>query len=369
METGIFPAFTDEQKQAVYRLRYDLYVEEMGRYHSIADHENRLMIEPYDEYSRLYIAQEDDEVVGTMRLTWGADAPFPERMIEQYDLTPFLDHIPPEHLVVSERFMVTRPHRGTGLLFQMFCTYMTFVNENRIQLVFGDSEPHLLNLYQGMGFRTYTDRNVNSAQTGYLIPLVMVPEDLDYMQSINSPLLRVLKDFGDDARVPDAALRILDEGSAVLSQRLSQDGEYWSVINDALDPLDENHITLFDDMTDAEAQACLDKSSIIECKKGDRVLKKGNPSTNLFVVLSGKLDVHDGDTTVASLRPGDVFGEIAFLLREPRSMDVYAATGDVRIVSLSESAISQIIETTPGAAAKMLLNISKMLCQRLVNSS
>ncbi len=369
MESGIYPATTEEQKQAVYRLRYDVYVEEMGRYHSIADHDNRRMIEPYDEYSRLYLAVEDGEVVGTMRLTWGADASFPERMVGQYDLAPFLDTIPPEQLIVSERFMVTRPWRGTDLLFRMFSTYLEFVNENRIQLVFGDSEPHLLSLYQGMGFRTYSRHNVNSAETGYLIPLLMVPEDLDYMRSIRSPLLTVLQDFGDEALVPGDAIRILHDGSAVLSQRLSDGDEYWATIHAALDPLDDSRVTLFDSMTEQETQACLDKSSIIECTQGDRVLKKGNPSTNLFVVLSGILDVHDGDATVAYLRAGDVFGEIAFLLREPRTMDVYAATTDVRIVSLSESAISQIIQTAPEAAAKMLLNISKMLCQRLVKSS
>lgn len=278
-----------------------------------------------------------------------------------------MKNIPKEQIVVSERFMVTKPHRGTDLLFRLFCTYMEFVNENRIQLIFGDSEPHLLNLYQGMGFRTYTHKNVNSAQTGYLIPLLIVAEDIEYLKSVRSPLTRVLKDFGDDARVPAEAIHILEEGSAVVSQRLSENSAYWETIRAALDPLGEGQTTLFDNMTEQETLACLDKSSIIECNKGDRLLKKGNPSTNLFVVLVGNLDVHDGDTTVATLGAGEVFGEIAFLLREPRSMDVYAASDDVRIVSLSESAISQIIEAAPEAAAKMLLNISKILCRRLVN--
>ncbi|MBT3556155.1 MAG: hypothetical protein HN644_11125 [Rhodospirillales bacterium] len=86
MEPGIYPAVTDDEKRAVYRLRYDVYVEEMGRYQSIADHKNRLLIEPEDDYSRLYMAVANDEVLGTMRLTWGGDTSFPDRQIEQYDL-------------------------------------------------------------------------------------------------------------------------------------------------------------------------------------------------------------------------------------------------------------------------------------------
>ena len=42
---GIFPAETAEEKEAIYRFRYEIYVEEMGRYRSIADHERRLLID------------------------------------------------------------------------------------------------------------------------------------------------------------------------------------------------------------------------------------------------------------------------------------------------------------------------------------
>jgi len=68
---------------------------------------------------------------------------------------------------------------------------------------------------------------------------------------------------------------------------------------------------------------------------------------------------------VAVLGPGDIFGEIAFLLERPRTMDVYAAT-DGRVLSLSESTVRKMIETDPKVAASLLLNISKMLCLRLL---
>ena len=75
MRAGIHIAETKDEKQAVYRFRYQVYVEEMGRYRSIADHENRLMTEPEDDHSRIFYAAEGDEVVATARLTWGGDAP------------------------------------------------------------------------------------------------------------------------------------------------------------------------------------------------------------------------------------------------------------------------------------------------------
>ncbi len=87
---------------------------------------------------------------------------------------------------------------------------------------------------------------------------------------------------------------------------------------------------------------------------------------NLFVVLDGTLEVRDDDAVIAVLSPGDIFGEMAFLLEQPRSRDVYAATGDVRILSLSEAQLRKMIQTDPVIAARLLLNVSKMLCLRVL---
>ena len=81
-EVGL--AETDEQKEAVYRFRYSVYVEEMGRYQGSADHAGRRLVEPDDDQSWIFYARADDgEVVGTARLSWGGNG-FTERQIEEY---------------------------------------------------------------------------------------------------------------------------------------------------------------------------------------------------------------------------------------------------------------------------------------------
>ena len=134
----------------------------------------------------------------------------------------------------------------------------------------------------------------------------------------------------------------------------------------AIGALAEKRASALDGLSEEEAERCLGHSNIIECEAGDRVLKKGGVARNLFVVLDGTVEVRDGDATLAVLGPGDVFGEMAFLLDRPRSADVYAATDGVRVLSLSEGAIRKLIESNPGVAARLLLNISKMLCLRLL---
>jgi len=78
------------------------------------------------------------------------------------------------------------------------------------------------------------------------------------------------------------------------------------------------------------------------------------------------VEVRDGETPLAVFGPGDVFGEMAFLLERPRSQDVYAVTDGVRVLSLSEATLRQMIKSDPSVAAHLLLNISKMLCLRLL---
>jgi CRP-like cAMP-binding protein len=87
---------------------------------------------------------------------------------------------------------------------------------------------------------------------------------------------------------------------------------------------------------------------------------------NMFVVLGGTLEVRDGGTLVRVLSPGGVFGEMAFLLGQPRAADVFAAT-PARILSLSESTLRKLIDSDPDVAARLLLNVSKMLCLRILN--
>lgn len=363
MHIGI--AETEAERHAVYRLRYDVYVEEMGRYQSVADHERRLLSEDVDVQSRISYVEIDGDVVATARLTWGGDGPLPQRMIDQYQLAPFLAELPRSAIAVGERAMV-RPHlRGSDLLLKLMCHGMSWVNDNRVQLIFGDCEPHLLNLYLSLGQRTYSKTNVNSVEAGYLIPIVTVVEDIDHFRRLNSPLLPHLRDFGPNARIPACIQRAFAEGSAVTSRVQASPGDYWSEVHGALSELEANRPAALDGLTEEEATRCLNKSTIIECQRGDRVLKKGGVARNLFVVLDGALEVREGDVVEAVLTPGDVFGEMAFLLERPRSRDVFAAT-DARILSLSEAQLRTLIASDPAVAAKLLLNISKMLCLRIV---
>jgi hypothetical protein len=352
-------ATTEAEIEAVQRLRYAVYVEEMGRYHDVTGGEDGRFAEPEDLHSWIFYARDGDEVVAATRMTCSADG-FSGRQVDQYQLAPFLEELPPELIGVGERNTVLASYRGSGVLDDLlaYCAESLAVLDLRV--VFGCCEPHLLSLYLKMGQRPYAEHNINSPTAGYLIPLVSFIPDADALRGLGAAT--------SPDELPRCVEAVLARGAAVRSEVLSANDEYWREIRSTLDELDAQQITAFDGFTDDEVKRCIERSTIIECETGDRVLRRGGTARNIFVVLHGTLEVRDGGTIVNVLSAGDAFGEIAFLLERPRSFDVDAVTDGTRILSLSEGALRKMIGEDATIAAKLLLNLSKMLCVRLIRA-
>ena len=73
IRSGIHMAQTEEEKLAVYRFRYHIYVEEMGRYTTTADHSARRLADPEDDRSCVVYATDGADVIGSLRITWGGE--------------------------------------------------------------------------------------------------------------------------------------------------------------------------------------------------------------------------------------------------------------------------------------------------------
>ena len=363
MSVEVFRAQSEQDREELFRFRYAVYVEEMGRYRRIADHAGRRLVEPEDAHSILYGAREHERVVGTSRLTFGA-AGFSPRQIDQYSLAPFLSEVPARLMAIGERLMLAPHLRGSTVRSKLRELQLEDIEAGGVRLVFGNCEPHLLSMNLAAGGRTYAERNVNSEEAGYLIPLVFLNGDTD-------GLAAAIGSLDGDGRpcLPPSIEAALAESDTVSSASLMAPGEYWAHVEAALERLDQQDLHAFAGLDPSETRECISRSNIIECTPGDRVLKQGGSSHNLFLVLEGNLDVRHRGRLINVLGPGDVFGEMAFLLELPRQSDVYAATPGVRILSLSDGTLHKLMAEEPTLAAKLLLNISRMLCGRLIKAN
>ena len=70
MSLSISHATTPEEREAVFRLRYTVQVEEARHTPALADHQFRCIEEPLDANARLLIARYGDTVVGALRVNY-----------------------------------------------------------------------------------------------------------------------------------------------------------------------------------------------------------------------------------------------------------------------------------------------------------
>jgi hypothetical protein len=105
----------------------------------------------------------------------------------------------------------------------------------------------------------------------------------------------------------------------------------------------------------------------LECAAGETVIWEGSSNADVFILISGRLDVllaRDGvETPVTIIRPGEVFGEVSFLTGEGRSATVRAAEGSVCFV-LRAADLRIFIVKEP----MILVQMAKVLARRLRTS-
>jgi anti-sigma regulatory factor (Ser/Thr protein kinase) len=107
------------------------------------------------------------------------------------------------------------------------------------------------------------------------------------------------------------------------------------------------------------------REQVLTVKKGDIVLKEGEPSDFLYYISSGRYTVFHNRKQVGTLLPQDIFmGEMSFLLNQRRSAAVRAET-EGKLILLTRKAFVQAIRQYPHYG----IFLAKLLAKRLVRSN
>jgi CRP/FNR family transcriptional regulator, cyclic AMP receptor protein len=93
----------------------------------------------------------------------------------------------------------------------------------------------------------------------------------------------------------------------------------------------------------------------------DRVLaEQGEIGHEFFIVLDGRLMVLDGNTPIATLGPGDFFGEIALLDGRPRTATV-RAEGITRLLVVAHREFHALMDEFPSVRTAVLEAVAERL--------
>jgi CRP-like cAMP-binding protein len=111
-----------------------------------------------------------------------------------------------------------------------------------------------------------------------------------------------------------------------------------------------NKSAIFKDIPQDVRREIMDKFIAMETKKGQVLVKEGQPGIGLFLILAGDAEVkkQDGDSTIpiALLKEGDIFGEISLIKNVDATATVIAGH-DGEVLFISAKDFKQIVRKTP----------------------
>ena len=119
-------------------------------------------------------------------------------------------------------------------------------------------------------------------------------------------------------------------------------------------------VPLFSRLSKSELRDLAMLADEIDLRDGKEMTRQGAAGREFFVLLEGTADVRKNGRKINTLGPGDFFGEIALVSREPRTATVIA-TSPVRALVITDRSFRRLLEESPQVQTKVM----EAMAQRL----
>jgi CRP-like cAMP-binding protein len=132
-------------------------------------------------------------------------------------------------------------------------------------------------------------------------------------------------------------------------------------------------LTIFRHLAEPQLAALADALAVRTASAGTVLFEEGSPGDALYVLSEGEIliDKHleaGGMAEIARLHPGDIFGEMALIERQPRSARAMAATDAVLLVLGAEDLV-RWLRSDAQTAATFFLEVMRLMSRRLHQST
>ncbi len=146
---------------------------------------------------------------------------------------------------------------------------------------------------------------------------------------------------------------------------------FWDVLTLDLGDSPERSIPLFHGLSKTQARVAALMTRIVSFDKGYQLFQMGDEGNEMYVVIDGRLSASKhteaGRVPLSEHTRGDVVGEVA-LFHGRRTADVEAIT-DVRLLRITQSALTRIKRRYPRIGAQLYRNLSQTLADRLASTT
>jgi CRP/FNR family transcriptional regulator, cyclic AMP receptor protein len=119
-------------------------------------------------------------------------------------------------------------------------------------------------------------------------------------------------------------------------------------------------VPLFSSCTKRELQKISSLTDQVTAQPGEELTTEGSSGTEFFVIEEGTADVVLRGSTIATIGPGDFFGEMALLDHGPRSATVRAAS-PMSLYVIGAREFGSLIDEVPHVSRKLLQGLARRL--------
>lgn len=356
-------AVTDAEKEKIFHLRYEIYIEEMKRQPNLANHRSKQLFDEIDHWAILLYAKIGSEYIGTMRVNIGEIDDFPadlSKVLLMDRFRQFCNSSGHPLVAFSSKLMVSQKYRNSAALHLLSAKGYELYCNHHVQFNFGGCNFYLLRLYEQIGCRRF-GRSFEDPGYGLLHPFILLVDDLDHLKAVRSPFVRkARKRHGLNNFATEWFLKEFPEAARTTNSQLVTEKELWAIINNHFKDLGSPgyNIPLLQGLSKEEASLFLHRCGVVvQCHPGDRIITRGLISEELNILLSGKLLVSSNPLHEKSLVvPGQHFGAIGLSGPIIQGVDIEAAT-PTAIVVIARQYFRKFSVAHPEIAKVILQNL------------
>ena len=119
-------------------------------------------------------------------------------------------------------------------------------------------------------------------------------------------------------------------------------------------------VPLFSSCSNRELQKIARAADEITVDEGREIVTQGATGHEAFIIIDGTARVVRNDQEIATIGPGDYFGELALLDGGPRTASV-VATSPMTLLVLGQREFAGLIDEVPGLAHKILTSLAQVV--------
>jgi CRP-like cAMP-binding protein len=112
-------------------------------------------------------------------------------------------------------------------------------------------------------------------------------------------------------------------------------------------------VPLFAGISDESMSALAEATGEQDFASGQFIVRQGQVGTGLYVVVTGSVKVLRGSDEIATLGPGEFFGELSVIDQEPRNASVQAAEPTL-VLALASWELLRLLEKDTALALNLI---------------